>query len=208
LAPSFPSSPTARLISIQTGRIAPLQRNDPDAPRVMSAIEKTPVSTLADPRAIRAGRLGLDGDEQSDLTVHGGIDKAVYAYPSEHYPFWNAHRHAADPAAPELLPGALGENLTLEGLRETDVFVGDILEIGECRFVVVSPRQPCEKLNCHLGSRTAGKVMVQNGLTGWYLSVASEGVIRAGDAVQLLPGPRTLSLVERQRQVFRRVDVL
>jgi MOSC domain-containing protein YiiM len=196
-----------RLLGIQTGRVAPLSVGG-ELPRVLSGIKKTPVSTLDNPLPVIVGRLGLAGDEQSDLTVHGGLEKAVYAYPVEHYAFWNAHRRETDPGATDLAPGGLGENLLLQGLTEADVHIGDELAIGDCRLVVESPRRPCEKFNLHLGSRTAARAMVQSGFSGWYLSVATGGALRAGDTVTLVPGPRLVSLVERQRQMFRRADLL
>lgn len=195
------------LLSVQTGRVAPLPAGN-DLPRVLSGIRKTAVSTLADPVAVRVGRLGLEGDEQADLSVHGGLAKAVYAYAVEHYAFWNAHRRESDPVALDLAPGALGENLLLQGLTEADVYIGDELVIGDCRLIVESPRRPCEKLNLHLNSRTAVRAMAQSGFSGWYLSVDVGGVLRAGDAVTLVPGPRVVSLLERQRQTARRGDLL
>ena len=111
---------------------------------VLTAIGKTPV---AGPVAV--GPLGLAGDEQADLSVHGGLEKAVYAYPLEHYAFWNDLRQRAGLAdiEPELPTGAMGENLTLQGLLEHQLWVGDVLVFDNCRLRVTQPREPCYKFN-------------------------------------------------------------
>src|SRR5690606_37749501 len=102
--------------------------------------------------------LGLEGDEQVDLSVHGGLDKAVYVYPAEHYPFWQTVRAQAGHTAP-LSHGGLGENLTVTGLLEPRVWVGDRLRIGEVELVVTQPRSPCYKFNAHLGFSWAARMM-------------------------------------------------
>src|SRR5512134_115259 len=116
--------------------------------KVMTAIGKRPV---AGPVAVHA--LGLDGDEQADLSVHGGLSKAVYAYPSEHYPFWNTVRAQAQVALwDEALPyGALGENLTLAGVAENELWIGDVLRFPGCQLAVSEPRYPCFKFNAAMG---------------------------------------------------------
>ena len=169
--------------------------------RIRTGIHKQPV---AGPVQVR--RLGLEGDEQADQSVHGGLDKAVYAYPSEHYDFWLAQRAAylKRPAAElTLTPGALGENLTIEGILETEIWIGDRLQIGSTRLQVTEPRHPCFKLNGKLGFSHASKVMIQSGFSGFYLRVVETGVIEAGDAITLTPGPREVSLAwlnERRRK--------
>lgn len=161
----------ARVVSVQVGRIAPL---GPD--RVASGIVKHPV---AGPVAV--ARLGLEGDEQADLSVHGGPDKAVYAYPASHYPRWAGEQpYLAD----RLEPGAFGENLTIEGLVEDDLCVGDIHAIGSARLQVCQPRQPCYKFALRLNDARAPKAMVRSGRSGWYYRVLTEGSLRAGDAVE------------------------
>lgn len=192
-----------RVISIQTGRVAPLSivRGTDDVVSVQSGIRKQVVSSLAVSAAIAVGRLGLAGDEQSDLTVHGGLDKAVYAYPGEHYEFWQGQLNRPLP------PGTFGENLTLAGLLERELWIGDELHFADCVLLVESPRRPCYKLNAVLDSNLAGKTMVEFGLTGWYLSVLETGSLRAGETFRVVPGPRRVSLAERQAQMKRPVDL-
>nr|WP_315594719.1 MOSC domain-containing protein [uncultured Cupriavidus sp.] len=163
---------------------------------VMSAIRKHPLSTLHHPIAVGVHRLGVAGDQQMDRTVHGGPDKAIYAYPIEHYCWWNTRRREAgvEEAARPLAFGAMGENLTIQGLLETSLWVGDRLRIGDVELVVESPRRPCFKLNAVMGYAHAVRDMSRSGFSGVYLSVARPGVIRAGDAMVLTPGLRQVSL--------------
>jgi MOSC domain-containing protein YiiM len=155
---------------------------------VMTAIAKKPMT-----RRVSVGPLGLEGDEQADRSVHGGLSKAVYAYPSEHYAYWRSQATHADPTA--LVPfGTLGENLTIAGLLETDVFVGDELHFEDCVLRVTQPRQPCFKLNAALNDRLAARKMAETGYSGFYLSVLTPGGITAGDGFTLFPGPRETSI--------------
>jgi MOSC domain-containing protein YiiM len=161
--------------------------------KLLTAIGKAPVGG---PVAVRP--LGLEGDEQADLTVHGGLPKAVYAYPSEHFAFWRTVRAQAgvslwDEALP---PGLLGENLTLEGLLETELWIGDRLQLPNCTLAVSEPRYPCFKFNAAMGFVQASKLMVQSGFCGSYLGVVVPGTVSAGDVIELLPGPRDVSLLE------------
>jgi len=168
---------------------------------ILTAIHKTPVLG-----PVRVQALGLFGDEQADLSVHGGLEKAVYAYPSEHYGFWNAAREEAGVAGIDgaLAPGALGENLTLQGLLETDVWVGDVLRFPNCAFSVAQPREPCFKFNAAMGFNKASKVMAQSGYCGFYLSVDAPGTVQASDVFELIPGPRRVGIPERfQAQMFK-----
>jgi MOSC domain-containing protein YiiM len=148
---------------------------------VATAIHKAPVSGPVDVK-----RLNLAGDRQADLSVHGGPDKAVYAYPSEHYPFWREELSAVP------LPwGAFGENLTVEGLSETEVRVGDVLRIGTAEFVVTQPRLPCYKLNARFQRPDMVKRFLRSGRTGFYLAVRKEGRLAAGDPIEWLPTDRS-----------------
>jgi MOSC domain-containing protein YiiM len=126
-------------------------------------------------------RLNLDGDRQADLTVHGGPAKAVYAYPSEHYPLWKSELPLMD------LPwGMFGENLTTEGMHEDDVHVGDKFRIGEAIVMVTQPRTPCYKLALKFQRDDMLKRMLQNGRSGFYLAVVEQGLVEAGDAIELV----------------------
>lgn len=166
----------AELISIQVGRIAPL---GPEA--VPSAFVKRPVTG-----AIAVGPLGLEGDEQADLSVHGGPDKAVYGYASAQYPAWAADfpQHAA-----RLVWGAFGENLTISGLIESELRVGDMHRIGTALLQVCQPRQPCFKFGLHFEDSRMPRAMVRNGRAGWYYRVLEAGQIAPGDAVTLVQRP-------------------
>jgi MOSC domain-containing protein YiiM len=179
-----------QLLSLQTAQARRVQIN---GRAILTAIHKQPVLG-----AVGVRPLGLSGDEQADLSVHGGLDKAVYAYPSEHYPFWRAARAQAGLAGiDETLPfGSVGENLTLQGVLETDVWVGDVLKFAQCELRVTQPREPCYKFNAAMGFNTAAKVMAQHGCCGFYLAVDIPGLISAGESFELLPGPRRLSITE------------
>ena len=125
--------------------------------------------------------LNFEGDQQSDLSVHGGVDKAVYAYPSEHYEYWRRELPEAD------LPwGVFGENLTTEGLLEEDVRIGDRLRVGSAEFVVTQPRMPCFKLGIRFGRPDILKRFLHSGRTGFYFAVALEGEVGAGDSIALI----------------------
>lgn len=139
--------------------------------------------------------LGLEGDEQADLSVHGGLSKAVYAYPQEHYAFWSTVRGQAKVEG-ALRPGDCGENLTLSGLLESKVWIGDVLRFADCELAVSEPRYPCFKFNAHMGFNQAAKLMVQSGYCGFYLAVRREGTIAVGEAFELIPGPREVGIVE------------
>lgn len=168
---------------------------------ILTAIHKTAVSGT-----VEVGPLGLQGDEQADLSVHGGLDKAVYAYPSEHYDYWRNARHEAqlDGIDTDLPFGAVGENLSLQGLLETDVWVGDVLQFPGCALRVTAPREPCFKFNAAMGFNQAVKRMAQTGFCGFYLAVDVPGAISAGDVFTLQPGPRRLSIPERfQAKMFK-----
>ncbi|WP_237219147.1 MOSC domain-containing protein [Rhodoferax aquaticus] len=161
---------------------------------ILTAIHKTAVH-----EAVELRPLGLVGDEQADLSVHGGLDKAVYAYPSEHYSYWQQERHQAglDGIDNDLPFGAMGENLTLQGLLETDVWVGDVLHFSACSLRVTAPREPCYKFNAAMGFSHAVKRMAQTGFCGFYLAVDRPGAIASGETFVLEPGPRRLSIPQR-----------
>ena len=123
--------------------------------------------------------LNLDGDRQSDLSVHGGPEKAVYVYPSEHYEFWKHELPDMD------LPwGVFGENFTTTGLLETEVNIGDKFRIGMAEVMVTQPRMPCYKLGIRFGRADIIKRFLVSERTGFYLSVLKEGEVGAGDEIE------------------------
>lgn len=143
---------------------------------VTTGIFKAPVSG---PVAVRT--LNLDGDRQADLSVHGGPDKAVYAYASEHYGYWRAELPEL-----ELDWGAFGENLTTEGLIEDEVRIGDRFRIGTAELVATQPRQPCYKLEVRFDRDDMVKRFVRAGRHGVYFAVAREGIVTPGDRIEPL----------------------
>jgi MOSC domain-containing protein YiiM len=167
-----------RLISLNIGRARHVEWYTED---ITTAIFKTPVNT-----PLHVHTLGISGDEQADLTIHGGARKAVYAYASERYRYWR------EQLPDTLFPwGAFGENLTLEGLTEDQVYAGDRLAIGSAEFVVTQPRMPCFKLGIRFDRFDMAKRFLASGFSGFYLAVTREGTIQAGDAVTLTPGDRS-----------------
>jgi MOSC domain-containing protein YiiM len=183
----------AQLVSVNVAAVKPLLAS---GRKVLSAIGKRAVIG-----AVQLRRMGLAGDEQADLSVHGGLEKAVYAYPEEHYAFWRAARREAGVSLfDEDLPhGFMGENLTISGLVESDVFVGDELIFPHCRLRVEAPREPCFKFAAVMGFAQAGKLMVQEARCGFYLSVAETGTIEAGERFTLVAGARRLSIADAIR---------
>lgn len=142
---------------------------------VSTGIFKSPV-----PGRIRVRTLNLDGDRQADLSVHGGPDKAVYAFPVEHYDDW---RHELPDMA---LPwGMFGENLTIEGLNEDSVNIGDRFVIGSAEIAVTQPRLPCYKLGLKFGRDDIVRRLLASGRTGFYFKVITEGDLAAGDPIIL-----------------------
>jgi MOSC domain-containing protein YiiM len=183
----------ARVLSVNVATARRIQVGD----RVMlSAIHKRPVQG-----DVAVHPLGLEGDEQADLSVHGGLSKAVYAYPGEHYAFWRRMRALEqvslfDEIYDEPLPwGALGENLTLAGLLEHELWLGDCLVFARCTLRVSEPRYPCGKFTAALAMPGAAKLMVREANCGVYLAVDQPGHIQTGETFQLVPGPRRQSLV-------------
>ena len=166
----------ASLLSIQVGRIAPLGRD---------AIPSAFIKYQAE-GPVAVGLLGLAGDEQADLTVHGGRDKAVYGYDAAHYPAW---REDYPEHCSKFVAGGVGENLTISGMSEASICVGDIHRIGSAKLQVCQPRQPCFKLALRFGDNRLPKAMVRNGRAGWYYRVVETGIIQAGEAVTCIARP-------------------
>jgi len=161
---------TAKLVSVNVGLPREVEWQ---GKTVRTSIFKAPV-----PGRIRVGTLNLEGDRQSDLSVHGGPDKAVYAYPSEHYGFWRRELGGED-----LAWGAFGENLTTEGLSEGEIHIGDRLLAGTAEFTVTQPRLPCFKLTARFRRADMAKRFLHSGRTGFYLAVLKEGEVGAGDEI-------------------------
>jgi MOSC domain-containing protein YiiM len=184
---------SGQLRSIQIGQVRPLMVG---GRKLVSAIGKTTVSG-----PVEVGVLGLAGDEQADLSVHGGLSKAVYALPSEHLPWWQTQRqtHGATMFEETLASGYLGENLSLQGLLEQALFIGDRLDFGDVVFRITQPREPCGKFNAVMGYALAAKDMVQSGRCGFYLAVEQTGFLQAGATCQVLAGARSTRVTEALR---------
>jgi MOSC domain-containing protein YiiM len=160
-----------KIVSVNVGSPRPFSWQ---GRRIMSGIFKAPVEGR-----VRLRRLNLDGDRQADLSVHGGADKAVYAYPSEHYPFWRRELEQED------LPwGSFGENLTTEGWWEDAVHAGDRFRVGTAEMVVTQPRLPCFKLAMKFDREDIVERFLESGRPGFYLAVLQEGDLGAGDAME------------------------
>jgi MOSC domain-containing protein YiiM len=143
---------------------------------VRTSIWKDPVQGR-----VHVSTLNLDGDQQSDLSVHGGVDKAVYLYPSEHYSYWRTQLSGVG------LPwGAFGENFTTEGILEDQVKVGDRIRIGSAEFTVTQPRMPCYKLGIRFNRRDMVKRFLESKRTGFYLAVLHEGEVEQGDEIDFI----------------------
>jgi MOSC domain-containing protein YiiM len=156
--------------------------------RVTTGIFKEPIQGRVMMRT-----LNLDGDQQGDLTVHGGVSKAVYAYPSEHYNYWRSELPGMD-----LSWGMFGENFTTEGFLEDAVYIGDRFRIGETEVMVTEPRMPCYKLGIKFGRADIIKRFLASRRTGFYFAVMREGMVGAGDDVEL---------IEREQQEISVADV-
>lgn len=163
----------AHLVAVNVGR-----------PRILEAFgrkARTSIVKESVEGSVAVGPEGLDGDRQADLRVHGGPTKAVYAYPVGHYPFW-----AAELPGEPLPWGAFGENLSVDGLRESEVFVGDVYRVGTTELRVTEPRLPCFKLAMRFRRESMIPRMLESRRTGFYLGVVREGRLRAGDRIELV----------------------
>jgi MOSC domain-containing protein YiiM len=164
---------------------------------VTTGIYKEPVAG-----GVLLRRLNIEGDRQADLRVHGGPDKAVYAYPSEFYELWSRERPELD-----FGPGKFGENLTTEGLPDDDVSIGDRFRFGTAELVVTQPRIPCFKLGIRMGRDEFVTEFLERGLLGFYLAVVREGEVAAGEPiVELQRDPRGFGVTEVARLFARDRD--
>lgn len=164
------------MVAVLRGVAVPFTR-----PGSRSAIAKSPVAG-----AVAVTALGLDGDEQGDLRVHGGVDKAVHHYPQEHYPLWQSELGALPVLS---TPGAFGENLASSGMTEQHLCLGDQVRVGSVLLEVSQSRQPCWKLNDRFGVPDMARRVQQTGRTGWYYRVLEAGTLQAGDAFTLIERP-------------------
>ncbi len=164
--------------------------------QVLTGIYKKPVS-----ESVWLDALTLDGDDQADKKVHGGLDQAAYCYPHAHYAHWE---HAF--ALPPLAHGAFGENFTTNGLSEDDVYIGDVLQIGNAIVQVTKPRIPCFKLAHKMGSPTFIKAFLKSGFSGFYVRVLTEGQVKAGDSISIInQDPKAISV--RMALTLQKLDL-
>jgi MOSC domain-containing protein YiiM len=161
-----------QILAVHVGRPTELQTG---RKRVLSAINK---QLVHGPVMVR--RLNIDGDEQADLSVHGGPDKALYCYPAEHYEAWNAELELP------IAYGFFGENLTVAGLAETDLHIGAVLLAGEAVLQVSQPRLPCFKLGMKFGSQRFVRRFLNSGRSGFYCRVLKEGLIESGQTIEIV----------------------
>jgi MOSC domain-containing protein YiiM len=161
---------------------------------VTTGIFKDPVSAR-----VRVRLLNLDGDGQADLTVHGGLEKAVYAYPFEHYDYWRDELPDT-----ELTPGIFGENFTVTGFKEEEINIGDRFQIGSVELMVTQPRLPCYKLGIRFGRPDMVKRFLASRRTGFYFRVLQEGEVVAGDTLELTSRDTNIITVADITQLYTR----
>ena len=173
-----------KIVAVSVGRPRDVQWRGQS---VRTSIFKTPVSGR-----VQVAHDNIEGDQQSDLSVHGGPEKAVYAYPKEHYEFWRRELPDA-----ELPWGAFGENLTTEGLLEDDVWIGDRYRVGTTELVVTQPRMPCYKLAIRFGHADVVKRFLKSARSGFYFAIDREGDLGAGDAIERVArGDKRLTIAD------------
>ena len=176
------------VVSVQVGREAELPWR---GATIETAIVKTPVAGK-----VEVGVRGLVGDEQAGVPIHGGPEKAICCYPAEHRARWEPL------LGKPLKPGGFGENLTLSGIVESDVCIGDIFEIGSARVQVTQPRAPCFKLAARWGVKDLPALMAAEGISGWYLRVVREGSISAGDELRPAGQSSDVTVAEVMRVTY------
>jgi MOSC domain-containing protein YiiM len=180
-----------KLVSVNVGLPREVSWN---GKTVRTGIFKEPVDIRVMVRS-----LNLDGDGQSDLTVHGGLEKAVYVYPFEHYDYWRSELPGT-----ELTLGNFGENLTTSGLREEELNIGDRFRIGDVHLMVTQPRLPCYKLGIRFGRSDMVKRFLASRRTGFYFSVLQEGEVGTGDTLELVSRDESNITVTDITQLFTR----
>ncbi|HSX79523.1 MAG TPA: MOSC domain-containing protein [Candidatus Saccharimonadia bacterium] len=180
------------IVSVNVGHIGIIR---PDMPDLRSGIVKRPVGGR-----ILVTITGVQGDAQADPTMHGGPTKAVYLYPIEHKVFWETALQSHD-----LSPSLVGENLTIAGLLESDIQIGDRLRMGEVDLIVTMPRQPCYKLAAMMRNTQAPRYMMRSGFTGFYASVAVSGYVEAGAAIEVIGrAAKSVTIAEANRFTLQR----
>ncbi len=194
--------------SIQIGRV--MTEGDPDSRDITdrqwtTAFYKQPVSGLVQVRT-----LGIAGDSVADTRFHGGADKAILCYAASHYESWAQEYPNLKMGGQEISGGAMAENLTIAGVTESEICIGDVFKVGSCTLQVSQPRQPCWKISRRWGDKTLLKAVTQSGRTGWYVRVIDEGDIRAGSELKLLERPNESWTIARANDVMfgREVDQL
>ncbi len=162
-----------KVLSVHVGSLQEMLRN---GKKIQTGIFKQPTEG-----PIEVKRLGLEGDQQANKKLHGGIYKAICVYPSEHYDLWKEEL-----GKPDLSFGDFGENLTTVGLMEGDICLGDRLRIGSVEIVVTQPREPCITLNARLDTKDLSARICKSGRSGFYFSVMKEGIIKNGDSIEYI----------------------
>lgn len=190
------------ILSINVGRPTDYLDNraaDGNDRRWTTAFFKTPVASAA-----HVGLLGVAGDEQADRANHGGPDKAVLAYSADHYPSWRTHLNL-----PDMPYGGFGENLTIDGLAEDCVCIGDTWRAGDVLLQVTQPRQPCWKMSRRWQVADLARQTIVNGKSGWYLRVLEPGELAAGTAIELVARPHPAWTVARASDLMhhRKADL-
>ncbi len=191
-------TPSPRLLAICAGKVKPYRH-------LKSAMIKSVIGSIESPTHVALGRLGLSGDEQAEVGLHGGLDQAVYMYPVEHMAFWQEQRGLLG-MNEAMSYGFVGENLSVEGLLEDDVSVGDRLSIGDVLLQVTGPRIPCVKFNWRMGYAKASKHMIQSGRCGWYCSVLQTGALVPGASIHVLPGRKLMNIADQLRLQQKHID--
>jgi len=183
-----------KLLSIQVSQPKTLE-----SPNFSGGMKRWTTGIFKEPvtGSVWMGFTQMAGDGQADLVNHGGADKAVNVYASEHYPYWREHLKL-----PAMAHGTFGENLTMEGLIETEVCIGDTYELGETILQVSQPRQPCWKLAMKWQIKDLALQVERNGKTGWYFRVIKEGNVTAGDEFKLIERPYPHWTIEAANQVM------
>ena len=193
-----------RTAAIQLGQLVSIQIAQPEQIRDAAGVWQTAFFKRPVTGPVIVGATNIEGDGQADRKHHGGVDKAVMAYSADHYPKWTDERVLTFGEGEDPLYGGFGENLTIAGLDETTVCIGDRWKIGEVTLEVSQPRQPCWKLGRRWSVKMLPKLVIQNGRSGWYFRVVATGKIEAGQSVELVTRPQPDWSVQRANEVYYR----